>query len=537
MLFRSGWITSLFRNFISVRRGGVSDASGAESGQVLVIGLFVAIGLTVVSLSVANIGMMVAEKIQAQDTADAAAYSAAVTEARYMNLTAYLNRAMIANYDQMAFDTALWATFTSYDHGIAPIISVIYAIAGVVQFVPIIGTALAPVIDEAGYALDVSIHNISHMAASGLSKVFGQDDEKFDQNDFNKVLEIYVTDVLSTYQGLLYAATQAARYKVVEKVAAKMDPQLKTTTVLGLAADALSNDELMQAVDWIIDNPGDRLAGMSTMNEAYNRVMGEDQEINNDDDDGTGYDREPTLSDDDKLVMLGAMTEASLEKFASGFDRGGKRNQMRAFNPVNLIGGIVEDIIEGALSFKCVFECLIPIGCDCDTDVSITLGGKVRDGKEDCLEQDHVPVISRQRFREVNFFGIDIDLDFLTDLLESIFQVPTKIGYTSGQNKTDIENVDNLSELNDFDSDRFFECVMGGGRCSLNLLNTILSVTTTLDIGGICSAASGNDMLDDHWDGFGDAQIACGTRYYNGQVCFSDIESYVDDICSNTNAL
>ena len=44
-----------------------------------------------------NAGKMLTEKIRVTNAADAAAYSAAVVEARALNYDAYLNRAMVAN--------------------------------------------------------------------------------------------------------------------------------------------------------------------------------------------------------------------------------------------------------------------------------------------------------------------------------------------------------------------------------------------------------------------------------------------------------
>ena len=44
-----------------------------------------------------NVAQLTTQKMKLQNTADAAAYSGAVTEARDYNFTAYANRAMIAN--------------------------------------------------------------------------------------------------------------------------------------------------------------------------------------------------------------------------------------------------------------------------------------------------------------------------------------------------------------------------------------------------------------------------------------------------------
>jgi hypothetical protein len=69
----------------------------AQRGQAL---LFVTVTMLVVllaMLSMYSIGQLVNEKTRLQNTADAAAYSAAIVQARDYNLTAYMNRAMIAN--------------------------------------------------------------------------------------------------------------------------------------------------------------------------------------------------------------------------------------------------------------------------------------------------------------------------------------------------------------------------------------------------------------------------------------------------------
>jgi hypothetical protein len=69
----------------------------AQRGQAL---LFVTVTMLVVLLAMLamySIGQLVNEKTRLQNTADAAAYSAAIVQARDYNLTAYMNRAMIAN--------------------------------------------------------------------------------------------------------------------------------------------------------------------------------------------------------------------------------------------------------------------------------------------------------------------------------------------------------------------------------------------------------------------------------------------------------
>jgi Flp pilus assembly protein TadG len=75
---------------------GVSMAR-AERGQALVLGLFVLFMGTISLFFLFSTGQVAADKQRVTNTADAAAYSAALWRARVLNYDAYSNRAMIAN--------------------------------------------------------------------------------------------------------------------------------------------------------------------------------------------------------------------------------------------------------------------------------------------------------------------------------------------------------------------------------------------------------------------------------------------------------
>jgi hypothetical protein len=68
-----------------------------QSGQALVFGLFVVFVGSIALFFLFNTGQVSAEKQRVTNTADAAAYSAALWRARVLNYHAYSNRAMIAN--------------------------------------------------------------------------------------------------------------------------------------------------------------------------------------------------------------------------------------------------------------------------------------------------------------------------------------------------------------------------------------------------------------------------------------------------------
>jgi hypothetical protein len=68
-----------------------------QTGQALVLALVCMVVFVVGVLVLFNTGQVVNKKVQLTNTADAAAYSAAVQQARTYNVVAYLNRAQVAN--------------------------------------------------------------------------------------------------------------------------------------------------------------------------------------------------------------------------------------------------------------------------------------------------------------------------------------------------------------------------------------------------------------------------------------------------------
>ena len=450
-----------------------------EAGQVLVLGLFVVVGLFMVAMTVANVGMMVAEKIHLQDTVDASAYSAAVVEARYMNLSAYINRAMVANYDSMAFNTALWAVSDATDHGVAVIVALLYQIDAVLIAFPLttaIGVDLDSFIDILKSAHS-GLHTINHT----LDDLFAQDD---DAQDLNQYLEIYNIDVLTMYQGLLFAALQSSRHQVQQEVAKKMDPDVVTTSVLGLGAEAVSAEELVKAVDFVIRDPDARSSPFSLFNNAFTRVMG------------------PAEDNEDYPLLLGAVTEASLDRFAAGRTRDGEKDGLRSFLGLqNLIpsAGTLETIVDIACE-----AATLSFG-DCDSEISLTIGGAMRDGFENKASENHVPFIARQRMRETNFFGLEFKMSGFP-LSGPLSQLLGARGHTSGEKNNDIGNVANstFGIGEDLDFERAAETVQSQGFCAIGTpiptcgLNSMNIIEASLMIAPPLFPPL---VVDDHWDG------------------------------------
>ena len=87
----------------------------SQRGQALVFTTVTALIMMLAMLSMYSIGQLTNEKIRLQNTADAAAYSAAIAQARDYNFSAYTNRAMIANDVAVAQLVALRSWSENYN--------------------------------------------------------------------------------------------------------------------------------------------------------------------------------------------------------------------------------------------------------------------------------------------------------------------------------------------------------------------------------------------------------------------------------------
>ena len=504
-------------------------AGVCERGQVLVIGLIVSLALVMAAVTVANVGMMVAEKIHAQDTVDAAAYSAAVVEARYMNLSAYINRAMVANYDSMAFNTALWATFDADDHGVAALTDVLYKLSEVLTLF-VVTVPIAQAIDSLA-DVTAAVHSPLHEVNDLLDDAFAQDGE-----DLNQYLEVYNVYALTMYQGLLYASLQADRFRVVREVASKMDSELVTTTTLGLGGETVSYDQMSEAVDWMIRDTNARSGVFNNFNRAFNDMAGVDE------------------SADDHPRLLAAVAEASLDKFVAGRDRAGDPDLLRQFNTGNILGGLGLDELTGpVLEVPCIPPCVAgcSLGCSgdildgpsavadcidecpsdceksCDVKLEFRLGAQMRDNQENLAAQTHVPFLSRRRMREVNYFGIQFlnesDNPLYSPIKSQIngIGIPGNSGHTSGDTENDVANSANatFSITGGIDFDRASECEDTGTGCQLSLstpANGYNSLNMTASTTMLPIPLPGAPIfIDDHWDGTYDAKPVASHQVYD----------------------
>ncbi|MGH7821627.1 MAG: Tad domain-containing protein [Candidatus Binatia bacterium] len=190
------------------RRGPRRSLLRNDSGQIIIFWLIFAIPMAMLMFSVYNVGQLAAEKQKIQTTADNAAYSAAVWEARYMNLAAYTNRAMVANYDTMAMVLSLWSMLDAWD-------GFLYLVDFIVEKIPIIN-ALS--------AITKPLHQIVHQ----VDKIYGTQvvGGSSQQQRVLYVMEMY-NRVLSYAQRALYFLNQAGRKRVIETIGWGMDTKIQ----------------------------------------------------------------------------------------------------------------------------------------------------------------------------------------------------------------------------------------------------------------------------------------------------------------------
>src|SRR5450830_1699265 len=97
------------------RRRAFTPSPGKQRGQALLFVTVTALVMLLAMLTMFSMGQLTTEKMKLQNTADAAAYSAAIAQARDYNFSAYLNRGMIANDVAVAQLVGLASWGRNYD--------------------------------------------------------------------------------------------------------------------------------------------------------------------------------------------------------------------------------------------------------------------------------------------------------------------------------------------------------------------------------------------------------------------------------------
>lgn len=117
-------------------------------GQALILALITLVVLVVGVIVLFNSGQVVSKKMQLVNTADAAAYSAAVQQARAFNMIAYMNRATVANQVAMA-QMVSWYSWTNFAISATDHLKDAIQTVALVADISIVGSELGVVLQQA----------------------------------------------------------------------------------------------------------------------------------------------------------------------------------------------------------------------------------------------------------------------------------------------------------------------------------------------------------------------------------------------------
>lgn len=114
-----------------------------QKGQAIPIGIASIMGVTILMLALFNTSQVTSEKMRIVNTADAAAYSGMVIQARTLNFHAYTNRAMVANQVSIAQLVTLYS-FSRYMRRLSS------NLGNVISLIPYVGAAIGRAIRVTG---------------------------------------------------------------------------------------------------------------------------------------------------------------------------------------------------------------------------------------------------------------------------------------------------------------------------------------------------------------------------------------------------
>jgi len=177
-----------------------------QSGQAMVFVYFF-IGVVIIGLLVLfNTGQLTRQKMEVQNAADAAAYSAALLSARYMNYVAYTNRAMVANEVAIGQFGAFNSWANRYKMAAESKTSSIIALNAFGLTAPV-GSALASFFKV--------LNTIYSVTAAPMSQFFGR---------LFTNLNYYLNHILGLSQQLMRMAIMEQQWSIVDDVVKKNAP-------------------------------------------------------------------------------------------------------------------------------------------------------------------------------------------------------------------------------------------------------------------------------------------------------------------------
>lgn len=182
-----------------------------EQGQVLPVGLVLVVLCVVGALMLFNTAQLASDKTRLANSADAAAFSGALWQARALNYQAYANRAMVAN--QVAIGQAVsihsWMTYAAMTS-------------------QNLATALkpVPVLNVITSGIDGAVALAEQVVTLGAKAML--------------VASNAATKALSLSQHAMHVATLANTVELIEVVAKESDQRFTTNSTYGLASKAIN---------------------------------------------------------------------------------------------------------------------------------------------------------------------------------------------------------------------------------------------------------------------------------------------------------
>lgn len=331
-----------------------------QSGQTMVFGLvFIAVILIGVII-LFNTGQLTRHKMEVQNAADAAAYSAAILTARELNFMAYTNRAMVANQVTIGQFAAFQSWGKKYKLGSTGLTSG-FAIIAALSSIPVIGPPLSSAIRVA-FTVTLKIYDKLNLL---VSKVM---------NELGKVANLYIPALQELYvlhQKTLTVGTLATQIDMIPKVIADNAEGAKLSNFGALAAFLSAKEQNLLTSTRTSAVIGESFLRTSDDKAGKRRFAA----FVNDSRDGWTENRKRDLG-----FNLGSSLDTPVGTFSTAGFFGFK--DIRGGTELRFLGGQEKynwsslDTVQGEITFSASFKffevCLSPIPCF--TLPTITLG-------------------------------------------------------------------------------------------------------------------------------------------------------------------
>lgn len=200
-----------------------------QSGQTMVFALVFIVVILIGVLILFNTGQLTRHKMEVQNAADAAAYSAAILTARELNFMAYTNRAMVANQVTLG----QFAAFKSWGNKYALARTGLPKVSGYLQLQTTLLILGPPYAALANTAIKTYFRALATAAHVGNTAIAGVIDGLF-----GTFANIYIPSLQLLYAGhqqMLRLATLGAQFETVRKI---IDDNAKGATLSNFGAVA-----------------------------------------------------------------------------------------------------------------------------------------------------------------------------------------------------------------------------------------------------------------------------------------------------------